>query len=129
MFEWGKGRKIKEVTDGLSNTYAILEFVHHDQQAGSYDTPPGNVRPWIFGGNVSLSAYCFKVLDFTPNTDIDRAADGVKFMYLPMGSFHTGGVNVALADGSVDFLSDDISQDVYQAFGTINGGEIASQQN
>lgn len=129
MFEWGKGRKIREVTDGLSNTYALLEFVHHDQKSGSYDTPPGNVRPWIFGGNDSGSAYCFKVLDWLPNSPVDRTAHQVKFMYLPMGSFHTGGINVALADGSVDFLSDDIAQNVYEAFGTINGGDVAASPN
>ncbi len=124
LFEWGKGRKIKEVIDGLTNTYAILEFVQIDQVAGQYDQPPGNVRPWILGGNNSGSAYSFKVLDFTPNFEVNRTGTTTKFMYLPMGSFHSGGVNVVLGDGSVDFLTDDISPIVYHAYGTIDGDPI-----
>lgn len=129
MFEWGKGRRVREVIDGLSNTYAFLEFIHIDSVAGSYDQPPGNVRPWILGANDSGAAFTFKVLDFTPNTKVERQADGVKFMYLPMGSFHSGGINVVMADGSVDYITDDISQLVYQARGTINGEEVVNQDN
>jgi prepilin-type N-terminal cleavage/methylation domain-containing protein/prepilin-type processing-associated H-X9-DG protein len=124
MFEWGKGRKIKEVTDGLSNTYSVMEFVHIDELAGGYSEPPGNVRPWIFGANASQSAYCMKVLDWTPNAKVDRTADAVKFMYLPMGSYHSGGINVVHGDGSVDFVSDSIDRVIYLSRGTINGGEV-----
>lgn len=127
MFQWGEGRRIKDVTDGLSNTYALLEFVHIDNFNGAYSDPPGNVRPWIFGANASQSAYCMKVLDLTPNTEIDRAADGVKFMYLPMGSYHDGGLNVVYADASVDFITDGIALDVYQAHGTTNRGEVVAE--
>ncbi|MCA9240184.1 MAG: DUF1559 domain-containing protein, partial [Planctomycetales bacterium] len=126
MFQWGDGRKVCEVVDGLSNTYALLEFVHIDRTTSTYSEPPGNVRPWIFGANSSQSAYCMKVLDLLPNTDIDRAADKVKFMYLPMGSFHAGGVNACYADGSVHFIADGIELDFYQARGTIYGGELFS---
>lgn len=127
MFEWGDGRKVKEVVDGLSNTYAILEFVHIDQAGGNYSDPPGNVRPWIFGANSSQSAYCMKVLDWTPNSQVDRVADGVKFMYLPMGSFHSGGINALYGDGSVNFITDDIEPVVYQSRGTIDGSEVVRE--
>ncbi|WP_425395292.1 DUF1559 domain-containing protein [Aeoliella sp.] len=128
MFEWGDGRKIREITDGLSNTYSILEFVHIDQVGGTYAEPPGNVRPWIFGANASQSAYCMKVLDWTPNSEVDRTADGVKFMYLPMGSFHSGGINVLMGDGSVTFVADDIEPIVYKSRGTIDGSEVVSER-
>ena len=127
MFQWGDGRRVKDVADGLSNTFALLEFVHIDRINGVYSDPPGNVRPWIFGANSSQSAYCMKVLDMTPNTEIDRAADGIKFMYLPMGSFHAGGINAVYADGSVKFITDNIALDVYQAQGTTNRGDLVRE--
>lgn len=125
LFAWGVGRKIREVTDGLTHTLAIAEFVQIDRVQGQYSDPPGNVRPWILGGNGgSNSTYTFKVLDYTPNTPLDRRADGVRFNYLPMGSFHVGGMNVLMADASVNFMDDGINIDRYQAMGTIANGEI-----
>jgi prepilin-type processing-associated H-X9-DG protein len=41
-------------------------------------------------------------------------------------SRHPGGVQFATADGSVHFISDGISLEVYRALATINGGEAAS---
>jgi prepilin-type processing-associated H-X9-DG protein len=39
-------------------------------------------------------------------------------------SKHTGGVNVALCDGSVHFVSYDIALNTWRALGTRNGGEV-----
>jgi prepilin-type processing-associated H-X9-DG protein len=39
------------------------------------------------------------------------------------GSFHPGGLNVSMADGSVRFLSDTIDKQVLQALITIDGAE------
>lgn len=41
-------------------------------------------------------------------------------------SFHTGGGNFALLDGSVQFLSDSIDMDTYRALSTIQGGEVVN---
>ena len=40
--------------------------------------------------------------------------------------YHTGGVNVAMADASTQFISDDIDPTVWRALGTPDGGEISS---
>jgi prepilin-type N-terminal cleavage/methylation domain-containing protein len=42
-------------------------------------------------------------------------------------SWHTGGVQLALADGSVRFASDNIDNGVWQAVGTRNGGETIGE--
>jgi prepilin-type processing-associated H-X9-DG protein len=42
------------------------------------------------------------------------------------GSFHPGGCNFVLADGSVQFLSQNISQDVLRALTTRDGPSLAS---
>lgn len=41
-------------------------------------------------------------------------------------SYHPGGVNVALADGSAHFISNTIDAQVFQALATIKGGEVAN---
>lgn len=43
-------------------------------------------------------------------------------------SWHTGGVQAGLADGSVHFLSSSIDQEVWRALGTRSAGEVASVQ-
>lgn len=40
-------------------------------------------------------------------------------------SYHPGGINVGMADGSTQFVSDDISEIAFQALGTRSGGEVA----
>jgi type II secretory pathway pseudopilin PulG len=42
---------------------------------------------------------------------------------VPATSAHAAGVHVAMGDGSVRFVSDSISHDVWQAHGTVAGGE------
>jgi prepilin-type N-terminal cleavage/methylation domain-containing protein/prepilin-type processing-associated H-X9-DG protein len=44
-------------------------------------------------------------------------------------SYHTGGVNMAFADGSVHFISNSIDFPTYQALGTRSGGEMVSGLN
>jgi len=122
-FELPEGRKLKEVTDGTSNTLAVGEFVHRDFQDGSYTQPPGNVRPWILGGH-NYASYEFKVIEFPPNTPVDRDVDGVGFNHLPMGSFHPGVTLFLLLDGSVTAINDGIDLAVCQAMATVNGGEV-----
>jgi len=41
-------------------------------------------------------------------------------------SNHSGGVNAAMADGSVRFFSDTVAEDVWKAIGSTHGGETTS---
>jgi len=43
-----------------------------------------------------------------------------------VGSPHTGGVNVAMGDGSVRFVSQSIDLSTWRAMGTQTGGEAVS---
>jgi hypothetical protein len=127
FFGWGLARKLRQVTDGLSKTYAITEFVQLDFIEGSTHTqPPGNVRPWILGANPQFATYASKVLELPPNTKVDRVADGIPFNHLPMSSFHQGGITMLHGDGSVDYIVDSINFDLYQAMATVNGEEVIS---
>ena len=44
-------------------------------------------------------------------------------------SAHTNGVNVAKADGSVSFITDNVGNQIWWAMGTRNGGETVSDDN
>jgi prepilin-type N-terminal cleavage/methylation domain-containing protein/prepilin-type processing-associated H-X9-DG protein len=46
--------------------------------------------------------------------------------HLAASSYHTGGVNVGMGDGSVRFVSDNVDFVVWQAVGTKAGGEVAN---
>ena len=130
MFEWCKAVRVGSVSDGLSNTLMIGEYVHKDESADSqFNAHPGNVRPALYGANDepsgSQSSFSFKVVtrDYGRiNQRVDRS-NGVQFAWLPMGSSHTGGANFVRADGSVAFLSERVSYMVYSALCTRNGKE------
>lgn len=121
----GRARRGAEITDGQSNTLLVGEFVHRDFYFdGGWDEPPGNVRPWYLGG-FQDAPYSFKVIEFTPNTQINRN-EGVAFNHLPFGSFHPGVTLFTLVDGSVHVLSDGIDRAAYHALATANAGDIAN---
>jgi prepilin-type N-terminal cleavage/methylation domain-containing protein len=124
IFGWKFYREMANVTDGLSNTFAIGEFVHRDHKVGSgFDDPPGNTRGWIMGDNGAGASYAFRVLKHPLNAKLDRVADNVAFNHLPMGSYHKGGAQFLLGDGSVHFVRDNILLAIYQGCATVAAGE------
>ena len=60
-----------------------------------------------------------------PNNEIsfDTACSGVNRNIFGIGSVHTGGANVAMADGSVQFIEDTIQPETLRATLTKSGGE------
>ena len=124
-------RKIVEVTDGLSNTLAIGEFSHLDKVEGTYVNPPGLVRTWIAGsyrfssdeGDIAL--FSSKLAVNPINAELSWVADGIPFNHLPFASFHPGGVNFLMGDGSVSLLTDDMELKLYQELATVARGEVA----
>ncbi len=79
---------------------------------------------------------------FTPNTkleichgstnyDVDlilatESSPGDTFAAVTSRSYHAGGVNVLLMDGSVHFVGNSAALNVWRAYGTRAGGEVAS---
>lgn len=125
VYGWNFNRRLFEVTDGLSNTFALGEYIHRDFKGGQHALPPGNVRGWIMGDNGNVASYTFRVLELPLNTKCDRTVDNVPFNHLPLGSYHQNGALLAMADASVHFVHNNIDFQTYQALGTCADGESA----
>ena len=84
------------IKDGASNTIAVMETC-------------SGLGPWARGGSSNVRG-------FDP-ADLPFSGD-----QRPFGG-HTGGMNVAMADGSVHFIGSSIDASVLAALITIDGGE------
>jgi Protein of unknown function (DUF1559) len=94
-FGYERTTSIKDVTDGLANTIFVIEV------------PPNHQRPWIAGGGSTVMGVP-EQKSFRPfvNKHKDKR-----------GAF------VVMLDGSVRFIAEGISDDVFKALCTIKGGE------
>lgn len=98
-----------QMTDGSSNTIMVGERLNLLGPISWVGMVPEVEEPY---------ARIVAVTDHAPNDEHMHFAD--------FRSEHTGGVNVTLGDGSTHFVSDTISEIVYQALGSRNGAEVAT---
>jgi prepilin-type N-terminal cleavage/methylation domain-containing protein len=121
---WVAPLKFRNVADGLSNTLMAGEQAFVEARATCKVDCPGMGYTWAHSVDATASAA------FAPN----YAAPGKVFdssirpfeLYNGFYSSHPGGVVFALADASVQFVSEDISLGIYRAMGTIDGSEVFS---
>ena len=55
-----------------------------------------------------------------------KSSSGTMSTFSNADSYHPGGVNVLMGDGSVKFIKDSINQSTWWSLGTIGGGEVIS---
>ncbi len=109
------------ITDGLSNTIA---FGHTDWSASSnsaiWMTSTGSVHGTSLPPNWKL-----QVCQSTAGMSVDACGGATQsWMSRGFASRHTGGIMVALSDGSVRFIPNAINQFTYNALGSRAGGEV-----
>ncbi|MCE9567241.1 MAG: DUF1559 domain-containing protein [Planctomycetes bacterium] len=118
--------KMLDMTDGTSNTLLMSELLM-----------AGNAVFDIRGDFINNDRGCFSfTTNNTPNTSVPdsmvfyTASTDPLMPASPSGnaqnaarSRHTGGVNAVLGDASVRFCRNGLPQNVWQAAGTMNGGE------
>jgi len=131
------GAKLSEITDGTSNTLAMLEML---QAVGLSPEDPASVvdrrgRIWVDGSS------CYQIMTrLTPNSSgpdngycIDRPELDMPCIrsgwqshphYMVTRSRHPGGVNVSMCDGSVHFLIDSIDLDTFRTFSSQAFGDV-----
>jgi prepilin-type processing-associated H-X9-DG protein len=86
----------------------------------AYTTPNSAIPDWIANG------YCrYPDLTNPTCTGVPVAQDS----YNASRSYHPGGVNALLADGSVRFSKNSISIPVWRALSSTTGGEVVSSDS
>ncbi|GIW87004.1 MAG: hypothetical protein KatS3mg108_1328 [Isosphaeraceae bacterium] len=101
--------KVAEVKDGTSNTAAFSEHAHGLLAKDDY--VPGSFYDWGWwnSGNLGDSIYTafYPVNPFRKTQNITRFDQAGPYINAA-SSFHPGGLNVAMCDGSVRFIKDTI---------------------
>jgi prepilin-type N-terminal cleavage/methylation domain-containing protein/prepilin-type processing-associated H-X9-DG protein len=64
-------------------------------------------------------------VDFTSNRE-GKSTSAKTYAAVTSRSYHSGGVNVGLLDGSVRFVGETVARDIWWAYSTRSGGEVAS---
>jgi prepilin-type N-terminal cleavage/methylation domain-containing protein/prepilin-type processing-associated H-X9-DG protein len=129
-FSYLKTYGLRDITDGTSNTLVFSEVIiganlngNSDHRGDLYNddgncfyfnvyTPPNSKIPdWM------QSSFCQY-----PNQSNPPCVVGADY-FNGARSFHSGGVNAALADGSTRFFKNTIALNIWRALGTIAGNE------
>jgi len=132
LFNINVVRRPKHVVDGLSKTAAFSELICGPDQSndlrgywGGYNghsyshmLAPNSFQPDITYGNGGCASPHKLKSPCQPWSK--RWTD----MVHGARSYHVGGVNVARADGSVHFVTDNIDQELWEGLGSINSGEV-----
>jgi prepilin-type N-terminal cleavage/methylation domain-containing protein/prepilin-type processing-associated H-X9-DG protein len=148
IFFPGSRVTLRQITDGLSNTFLAGErwYQLRAWTAGAFwpvselSTPPeGPSKGYCMSGlknidaEIPINADLEVVGYYKQHQPDDRPgevpADRKTLPYnnLPFGSLHPGGANFSKADGSVDFVAEDIDPQVYVAQASKDGGEVVTQ--
>ena len=106
--------KLKQVTDGLSNTFMVGEsVVSQDFHSAAYFSD----GDW---------ASCNALLNYFIPADDATRVENEWYNQRGFRSLHPGGVQFVMADGSVHFIIEGIEHRVYRALATRNLGETIS---
>ena len=99
IFEGSTPVAIKDITDGTSKTILVVEVA-------------GRTKSWMEPVDINVGQMPAAINAGRPN----YTGNG-------MSSFHPGGLNVAMADGSLRFISQTVAPPVLQGLMTRDGGE------
>ncbi len=110
--DWKFPKGLLAITDGTSSTFLIGESV------------PDHTHwfAWAYANSATATCAVPPNVQYPPDDDYSW-----KWEYSTVfRSRHRGGLNFALADGSVRFIHDSIDLTTYRALATIRGGEAVS---
>ena len=141
-FKGSATSRYKDITDGLSKTLLMSEinvWSGDDNQTPPVD-PRGALYWFVFFDATITPNSSFDTVaswytgasyvcnDSPPNLPCQATGSGNTFKFAAR-SKHTDGVQAVTTDGAVQFYSNSVDQAVWQALGTMNGGETLSNNN
>lgn len=110
MFFHNSRTSMASITDGTSNTVAIAEVFGYQPASAQ------NPLQVVTGSGMTysiLSSTGFPINQITPSS-----------RWFMASSFHTGGTQVLLADGSVRFVNEYVDQNTWQNLGSMADGQV-----
>lgn len=117
IFGRNSGNGMSAITDGTSHTFLCLELASATHPKNLASPQTGNANPFVFVNHNSHGYACWTIAYYGyygPNEiTIPWTTRGAR-------SFHAGGINAAMADGAVIFVSDTISRHVWYGTFTMN---------
>jgi len=124
----GSKTSIRKITDGTSNTLGVGErtYIFRDWLTGAQEVKS---RPSICTGATKNIRYPINASHaefgyYGQDPRFDPSGPRMVLNDLPFDSDHAGGAQFSFADGSVQFLSEDIDFTIYQNLSTRNGDEV-----
>ncbi len=110
-----KETKLRDITDGTSNTFMV----------GETDFMPQGVPSTSYG-----AAWAWGYMFYSTGSTYIRfnKHDNTTVPYGAFRSQHAGGGHFAMCDGGVKFFSESIDYNLYQSLSTRAGGEVASPE-
>ena len=109
------GARMRDVTDGTSNTFVLGE---RSQKVGRSAWNATVLEPI---GNGQIRSTDYLVLGWTRG-GLPNSGNALGF-----SSSHAGGCQMALCDGSVRFFSENIDRDTWSYLGQMNDGEVIGE--
>jgi prepilin-type N-terminal cleavage/methylation domain-containing protein/prepilin-type processing-associated H-X9-DG protein len=125
---------LKQLGIAMHNYHDVQGCFPHSR---GLSTPAPNFPPTAtFSGFARLLGYMeqarvFNTINFLlqPTALDNSTARGTARILNLASSHHAGGVNILFCDGTVRFIKDAVSRDVWRALGTRAGGEVISSDS
>ena len=135
MFHQNERIKIRDCTDGTSNTILMGERHIYDPVFDTQTSSPDRIADWgwvWFGAQGDAFLATGVKINFRLPANFDSLDAGTKQLLFDdrinaMGSGHTGGCHVSMTDGAVRFLSENISSIVFVTLGSRANSDIAGE--
>ena len=138
VLDTNSNSQIRDVTDGTSNVMILSEIrvghpadqTQNPSAAGVCPAPGAITNPsvrgysWMYAN--AATSYAFSTL-YPPNSQLQECALNSDYVLGGARSFHTGGVHVLLADGSVRFVGDNLDQTTWIRLGNKSDGAVVGE--
>jgi prepilin-type N-terminal cleavage/methylation domain-containing protein/prepilin-type processing-associated H-X9-DG protein len=137
VFNYGRPTPLNAISDGLSNTIAVAEYLrgtYDGHVLGNFVTNRAGAQflyttigPNSAAPDNLLNEYGYCPPDGSmnrPQANMPCVGGATDSNYAGSRSRHPGGVQVLLCDGSVKLVRDSVALATWRALGTIAGGEV-----